>query len=77
MASRYQKQHYIQIAKLLNRHVNEGAFTLEVEQALIYDFIAMFGRDNPLFRADTFKRAVYDGSSVDLSATVHIPHTNY
>ena len=77
MASRYQKRHYVDIANLLNRHVREGALTLELEQRLVYDFIAMFGRDNALFCADTFKRAIYDGSSVDLSSTVHIPFTNY
>jgi len=73
---KYQKRHYVDIAKLLNRHVREG-FTLELEQRMIHDFTALFGRDNPLFNPDTFKRAVYEGSSVDLKSTVHIPHTNY
>jgi len=76
MASKYQKRHYIDIAKLLNRHISEGVSPVLID-SLVYDFVAMFGRDNSLFRADTFKRAVYDGSSVDLSATVHIPFTNY
>ena len=49
------------IANLLNRHVREGALTLELEQKLVYDFIAMFGRDNALFCADTFKQAIYNG----------------
>ena len=76
MASRYQKRHYIDIAKLLNRHIEEGVSPVLID-SLVYDFVAMFGRDNSLFNSDTFKRAVYDGSSVDLSATVHIPFTNY
>ena len=85
MASRYQKRHYVDIAKLLNRHVKENlrvdirdySAVLELEQRMVHDFTALFGRDNPLFNPDTFKRAVYEGSSVDLKSTVHIPHTNY
>jgi len=65
MASRYQKRHYVDIANLLNRHVREGALTLELEQRLVYDFIAMFGRDNPLFNPDTFKQAIYKGNNAN------------
>jgi|TARA_R110001606_G_scaffold174990_1_gene321574 hypothetical protein len=82
---KYQKRHYVDIAKLLNRHVQENlrvdirdySAILESEQRMIHDFTALFGRDNPLFNPDTFKRAVYEGSSVDLKSTVHIPHTRY
>ena len=76
---KYQKRHYVDIAKLLNRHVQENlrvdirdySAILESEQRMTHDFTALFGRDNPLFNPDTFKRAVYEGSSVDLKSTVH------
>ena len=59
MASRYQKRHYIDIANLLNRHISEGVSPVLIA-SLVHDFVAMFGRDNPLFNPDTFKQAIYN-----------------
>ena len=74
---KYQKRHYIDIAKMLNGYVKDGDLALEVEQRMVYDFVALFSRDNELFNPDTFKRAIYTGSGVDLSADVHVPFTRY
>ena len=74
---KYQKRHYVDIAKMLNGYVKDGDLALEIEQRMVFDFIALFSRDNKLFNPDTFKRAVYTGSGVDLSADVSIPFTRY
>tara|TARA_R100001163_G_C5002276_1_gene150983 strand:+ start:259 stop:489 length:231 start_codon:yes stop_codon:yes gene_type:complete len=76
MASKYQKRHYIDIAKLLNDYVKDDETKVRIDP-LIYDFICLFGRDNPNFNRDTFENAVYKGSTVDLSKDVHIGFTNY
>ena len=70
---KYQKRHYVDIAKLLNRHVQENlrvdirdySAILELEQRMIHDFTALFGRDNPLFNPDTFKQAIYKGNNAN------------
>ena len=63
MASRYQKRHYIDIANLLNRHIEEGVSPVLIA-SLVHDFVAMFGRDNSLFNSDTFKQAIYNKGDV-------------
>ena len=81
MASKYQKRHYVDVARLLNDYVKDEGKEIDGKKVridcLIYDFVCLFGRDNPNFNRDTFERAVYKGSTVDLSKDVHIGFTNY
>ena len=70
MASKYQKRHYIDIAKLLNNyvmmaHVENRRIHDEQLDAMVYDFCALFGRDNSNFNRETFEKAVYGVKYVD------------
>lgn len=46
------KKHYIEIAKILNKHHNGNLVPL------VYDFIDYLERDNPNFDKDKFLKAV-------------------
>ena len=61
MASKYQRRHYVDVARLLNDYVkDEGKVRID---CLIYDFVCLFGRDNPNFNRDTFENAVFKGAN--------------
>jgi len=60
--SKYQKRHYIDIAKVLNTYVmlNKNLdIQMELIDAMTYDFTTLFSRDNSNFNRETFEKAVY------------------
>lgn len=58
MKTKYQKRHYIDIAKLLGEMIKKGILEGPSKIWIVSSFVTLFEEDNPLFKKEVFMEEV-------------------